>query len=188
MGEITEWLGQAFAGDRVAADRVFNHVYADLHAIAARQVGRGGAARTTSLVHDCWLRMVGAEQLDMNSRAHFFSIAARAMRQITIDRLRRDHADKRGGGFDITALDSAIHDVAGIDDNGQLFELDRALAALDAIDPEAVKLVELRFFAGLPLEQIAPLLGTSERTLKRRWRTARAFLHRQLESAPREPV
>lgn len=183
MGEITEWLGQAFAGDREAGDRVFARIYADLHAIAARQVGHGGPLRTTSLVHDCWLRLVRAEHVEMSSRAHFFAIAARAMRQITIDRLRREHASKRGGGLDITALDSVLEDAAAGADDARLLELDRALAALEAIDPEAVKLVELRFFAGLPLEQIAPLLGASERTLKRRWRTARAFLHRQLEAA-----
>jgi len=182
MGDITEWLGQAFAGDHAAADRVFAQVYADLHAIAARQAAHGAGPRTTSLVHEAWLRLAGADRLDMNSRAHFFAIAARAMRQITIDRVRREQADKRGGGLDITALDTMLHDAAMPDDDGQLFELDRALAALEAIDPEAVKLVELRFFAGLPLEDIAPLLGTSERTLKRRWRTARAFLHRQLEA------
>jgi RNA polymerase sigma factor (TIGR02999 family) len=188
MAEITQWLEQAFAGDHAAADRVFAHVYADLHAIAARQAGRAAAARTTSLVHEAWLRLAGAEQLDMSSRAHFFAIAARAMRQITIDRVRREQADKRGGGLDITALDTMLHDVAGPADDGQLFELDRALAALEAIDPEAVRLVELRFFAGLPLDEIAPLLGASERTLKRRWRTARAFLHRQLEVSQNEPV
>lgn len=186
MGDITEWLGQAFAGDHAAADRVFARVYADLHAIAARQGGYAAVARTTSLVHEAWLRLAGAEQLDMNSRAHFFAIAARAMRQITIDRVRRAQAGKRGGGLDITALDTLLHDVAGPVDDGQLFELDRALAALEAIDPEAVRLVELRFFAGLPLDEIAPLLNTSERTLKRRWRTARAFLHRQLEVSQRE--
>ena len=183
MGDITEWLGQAFAGDRIVADRVFARVYTDLHAIAARQTRQGAMAHTTSLVHEAWLRLAGAEQLDMNSRAHFFAIAARAMRQITIDRIRREQADKRGGGLDITALDTLLHDAADVSDDAQLFELDRALAALGAIDPDAVQLVELRYFAGLTLDQIAPLLGTSERTLKRRWRTARAFLHRQLEGS-----
>ena len=74
MGDITEWLGQAFAGDRIAADRVFARVYPDLHAIAARQTRQGAMAHTTSLVHEAWLRLAGAEQLDMNSRAHFFAI------------------------------------------------------------------------------------------------------------------
>ena len=97
--------------------------------------------------------------------------------------LRRQQAEKRGGGLDITALYGVL-DVAEPDiDDGRLLDLDRALGDLDAIDPEAVQLVELRYFAGLPLEQIAPLLGVSERTLKRRWRTARAFLHRQLGAA-----
>jgi RNA polymerase sigma factor (TIGR02999 family) len=183
MGDITEWLGQAFAGDRAAADRVFARIYQELHAIAARQVLPGAPMRTTSLVHDCWLRLVRADQLEMNSRAHFFAVAARAMRQIAIDRLRRQQAEKRGGGIDITALDGML-DVAGAEvDDGRLLDLDRALGELEGIDPEAVQLVELRYFAGLPLEQIAPLLGVSERTLKRRWRTARAFLHRQLEVA-----
>ncbi|HWT15264.1 MAG TPA: ECF-type sigma factor [Patescibacteria group bacterium] len=187
MGDITEWLGQAFSGDRAAADRVFSRIYQDLHAIAARQLIQGTPMRTTSLVHDCWLRLVRAEHVEMSSRAHFFALAARAMRQIAIDRLRRQQAEKRGGGLDITALDGML-DVAGpsIDDS-RLLDLDRALGDLEAIDPEAVRLVELRFFAGLPLEQIAPLLEVSERTLKRRWRTARAFLHRQLEVAAHEP-
>ena len=183
MGDITEWLGQAFAGDRAAGERVFARIYQDLHAIAARQVLPGAPMRTTSLVHDCWLRLVRAEQLEMSSRAHFFAVAARAMRQIAIDRLRRQQAEKRGGGLDSTALYGVL-DVAEPDiDDGRLLDLDRALGDLDAIDPEAVQLVELRYFAGLPLEQIAPLLGVSERTLKRRWRTARAFLHRQLGAA-----
>ena len=180
MGDITEWLGRAFAGDRAAADRVFERVYQDLHAIAARQVLPGVPMRTTSLVHDCWLRLVRADQLDMESRAHFFAVAARAMRQIAIDRLRRQQAEKRGGGVDITALDGVLDVAAPNIDDARLLDLDRALGELEVIDPDAVRLVELRYFAGLPLEQIVPLLGVSERTLKRRWRTARAFLHRQL--------
>lgn len=181
MAELTQLIVQARSGDRDAGDRLFEAVYRDLHRLAARQLrsGDGGGMRTTSLVHETYLKLARPEALDVADRAHFFATAARAMRQIAIDRVRAHRAGKRGGGAVHATLDTASggaeeHDLA------ELLALDSALATLESLDPRLARLVELRFFVGMDLEEAGRVLGLSERTLKRDWRRARAFLHASL--------
>ena len=182
--QLTDLIGLAQGGDRAAADRLFTVVYAELRAIAGRQRQRveGAPIGATSLVHESYMRLIRGMSLGSEGRAHFFATAARAMRQIAIDRLRAEVAAKRGGDADITSLDG-VHE--GDPDaalaNTDLVALDQALTLLDSFDARLSRLVELRFFAGMSLEEAGEKLGMSERTLKRDWRKARAFLHTQLD-------
>jgi RNA polymerase sigma factor (TIGR02999 family) len=182
--ELTELIGLAQAGDRPAADRLFTVVYAELRAIAGRQRQRfeGSAIGATSLVHESYMRLIRGMSLGSEGRAHFFATAARAMRQIAVDRLRADLAAKRGGEADITSLDHGLEQAS--EGGPDLIALDQALNLLESFDPRLSRLVELRFFAGMSLEEAGEKLGMSERTLKRDWRKARAFLHTQLEGVP----
>ncbi len=180
---MTELIGRAQAGDRNSADRLFTLVYAELRAIAGRQRQRfeGADVGATSLVHESYLRLIRGMSLGSEGRAHFFATAARAMRQIAVDRLRASGRVKRGGGAAVEHLDDIIEEapddaLAGSD----LLALDQALDLLASFDARLSSLVELRFFAGMSLEEAGENLGLSERTLKRDWRKARAFLHAQL--------
>lgn len=182
MAELTELIVQARSGDKLAADRLFAAVYQDLHRLAARQL-RGDAAgmRTTSLVHEAYFKLAKPDSLAVNDRQHFFAVAARAMRQLAIDHARQRAAGKRGGGAPAIALEDAREaDMPALARDVDLLALDAALARLAQLDAHLVELVEMRFFGGLELEEIAQLCGCSERTLKRDWRKARAFLHSQL--------
>jgi RNA polymerase sigma factor (TIGR02999 family) len=182
---ITALLAAARGGDRAAADRVFALLYDELRRVASRQASRLGSPatlQTTALVHEAYLRLVGAEAVPANDRVHFFALAARVMRNVLIDHARAGDSQKRGGAVKIVALE-AMSDVPR--ENGgpaaeELLALDGALQRLAAVDPELERLVEWRFFAGLTLEEIAGLTGTSERTLKRDWAFARGFLVQQL--------
>ena len=176
MVDVTELISRARAGDKGANDRLFEAVYADLRKLAAYQLR--GADGATSLVHEAYFRLARPQSLAVGDRQHFFAIAARAMRQLSIDHARRRAAEKRGGGVDDIDLDAVAPETLARDDD--LMALDHALASLAALDPQLVELVEMRFFGGLGLEEIAGLCGRSERSLKRDWRKARAFLHHQL--------
>ncbi|HET6603369.1 MAG TPA: ECF-type sigma factor [Xanthomonadaceae bacterium] len=184
MAELTELIVKARGGDHAAADHLFTVVYEDLRRLAARQLraGDGGGMRTTSLVHETYLKLARPEALEVSDRAHFFSVAARAMRQITIDRVRAQRAARRGGGAPHESLAGAAAQSDGRD-LPELLALDAALTRLDALEPRLARLVELRFFAGMGLEEAGAALGLSERTLKRDWRRARAFLHGAMEGA-----
>lgn len=179
--DVTELIAQARAGDAVASGRLFNAVYADLRALAARQVGRMRAdMRATSLVHEAWFRLAKPDALALRDREHFFAVAARAMRQLVIDHARQRVAGKRGGGAVAAELDSQVADAVGDGRDHELLALDQALRQLEALDAHLALLVEMRFFGGLELNEIAALTARSERSLKRDWRKARAFLHQQL--------
>lgn len=181
MHEVTALLAQVRGGDRAAGDRLFEMVYRDLRQLAARQLGRGNAALgATSLVHEAWFRLARPDAQALNDRQHFFAVAARAMRQIAIDHVRAQQAGKRGGGQVAVSIDDIgplpERQTASVD----LVALDQALQRLGELDPQLVQLVEMRFFAGLDLDEVADLTGKSTRTLKRDWRKARAFLQVQL--------
>lgn len=187
MGEaLTDLIGLAQGGDRAAADRLFTAVYAELRVIARRQRLRFADAGmgATSLVHESYLRLIRGLSLGSEGRAHFFATAARAMRQIALDQLRSRSRQKRGGGVEVAALDDIV-EIANPDDweGIDLVALDTALTRLESFEPRLASLVELRFFAGMNLEEAGEKLGMSERTLKRDWRKARAFLHAQLEGS-----
>lgn len=182
MGDVTELIAAARSGDRDAGDRLFEAVYADLHRIAEGQVARrrSDGMQATSLVHEAWFRLARPEALALGDREHFFAVAARAMRQLVVDHARHRAAAKRGGGHEAEELDESHADPLSGQRDADVLALDQALGRLAALDPALAQLVELRFFAGLELEEIATLNGRSERSLKRDWRKARAFLHAQL--------
>jgi RNA polymerase sigma factor (TIGR02999 family) len=182
--EVTRILKALEEGDPLAANELLPVVYRELHQLASakmRQERGDHTLQPTALVHEAFLRLVG--DVDLNrweGRAHFFSAAAEAMRRILIDHARQKNAAKRGGQFQ--RLD--INDVLSFDDSkiDSLLEIDSALQKLGEVDPTLVKIVELRFFAGLSVEQTAEALNMSDRTVKRHWAYARAWLQRELEN------
>lgn len=177
---LTQLLQLAARGERDALDRVFAALYPDLRRIAhARLRGHRESAclDTTSLVHESFLRLVDAAQLALADRKHFFTYAAKTMRNIVIDAAREHFAERRGGGQVVLQLDTAAaNEVAGRDPGATLVRVNDALLALEAVDAELAQVVEMRYFAGYTEEEIAELLGTSERTVRRQWDKARVFL------------
>ncbi len=168
-----------------AESAVLARVYLSLREIAGAQMAREASGHTlqaTALVHEAWMKLVGpeGESLDWASRAHFFGAAARAMRQILVDRARRVRSEKHGGHLRRQPLDGVD---APIDPDEVDFEaLDSALERLAERDARAARVVELRFFAGLSVEDTARALDTSVRTIARDWNVARAWLAKQMES------
>lgn len=173
-------------GDRAAAERLFTAVYRDLHRIAARQLReQQHAMATTSLVHEAYFRLARPESLALTDRQHFYAVAARAMRQILIDHARQRFAQKRGGGVEVSELEAAVDIADPAAASPNVLALDAALQQLEGLDARLAKLVELRFFGGLTLDEAADAAGMSRTTVKRDWRRARAFLHAALgESGP----
>jgi RNA polymerase sigma factor (TIGR02999 family) len=162
---------------------VFAQVYAELKRIAHRHLAGVPAPtlNTTGLVHETWLKLSRADLGTFNDRGHFFAVAARAMRQIVVDYARQRLADKRGGGVaGKVELDEAVDLASAAMTPEELLRLDDALTSLTDGEPRVVQLIELRFFAGIPVEEIARLLEVSERTLNRDWRRARAQLYATL--------
>ncbi|MGA8277891.1 MAG: ECF-type sigma factor [Rhodanobacteraceae bacterium] len=186
MVDITELLGKARDGDRDASERVFATLYDELHRLAAGQLRGGGeqAMRATSLVHEVYLKLAHHGAPTANDRSHFFAVAARAMRQIVIDHVRQRAALRRGGGVRVESLDTTALEAAADGRDEDVLALDAALAHLAELDPGLASLVELRFYGGLDLSEIAVVKARSERSLKRDWRRARAFLQRQLADTP----
>ena len=193
MAELTQLILRARAGDAEAASALFRAVYDDLWRLAGGEAGRAGDANSlgrTSLVHEAYLRLAKPEALALDDREHFFAVAARVMRQVAIDHARARHRVKRGGNASVTGLDEAMAAPEAAVDHDQLLALNAALDALEEADARLARLVELRFFGGMTLDEAGTALGLSSRTLKRDWRKARAFLHASLgsEGAPDEPA
>lgn len=186
MGEITELIGLARAGDRGAADNLFAALYGELKRLARQQLAGGGAPlHATSLVHEAYLKLARGADVAINDRQHFYAVAALAMRQIVINQIRARDTQRRGGDVRIEALDTQALRVAAAEGLSQdVLALDAALDKLSALDPMLGKLVEMRFFAGLELGEISALLDRSERSLKRDWRRARAFLYCEIAGMP----
>lgn len=178
-GIVTALLTKASTGDREATDALFRVVYDELRALAAAHLARertGHTLRPTALVHEVFLKMAGG-RIAAQDRGHFIAIAARAMRQILVDHARRKVADKRGGGVVHTTLGGKELSVSL--DPCQLLDLDRAMESLDTRQ-QAV--VELRFFVGLDEREVGDVLGITERTVRRDWVKARAWLYSVLYS------
>ena len=166
--------------DPPGADELLPAVYGELRRLAAGYIRRerpGQTLQATALVHEAYLRLAGAGR-PWTDRAHFLGIAARAMRQILVERARARGAQKRWAGLDRVSLTESL--AAGANADSMLPALDEALARLERLDPEQVKIVELRYFVGLGIEEAAEALGISPATLKRRWALARAWLFREL--------
>ena len=177
---LTALLQQAARGERDAFDRVFTRLYPDLRHIAhARLRIQGGIAHleTTALVHESFLRLINAAELSLADRKHFFTYAAKTMRNIIIDSAREHLAQRRGGGRPVLQLNTSLADgLRPTDSDALLVALNDALQALEAADPALAQIVDMRYFAGYSEVEIAELAGLSERTVRRQWEKARAFL------------
>jgi len=189
--DVTRILVAIRDGSPDAVEELYDRVYEDLRALAARQLAHRSGTPTlgpTALVHETYLKLVDRSRISPRDRAHFFATAARAMRQIAVDAHRSAAAAKRGGGdavLDLAPLEALLHtDGDPQQDQIDLLALDRALDLLDAQNPRLRQVVELRFFAGFEVREVAEILDSSERTVKRDWRIARAFLYRSLHDAP----
>ncbi len=182
-GDITRALAALRGGERGAMDRLMDLVYKDLRKKAHWQLASsGGTLSTTALVHETYLRLAASTKPTWEDRHHFFNVAAKAMRQIVIDYARERSALKRGAGIAPVEL---TEEMASIESQAEeLLTIDAALRKLEAVDERLAKVVELRFFAGLSMEEIADALGVTARTAKRDWQKAREHLRRFLDSDP----
>ena len=179
--DITALLDEWGRGNRRALDELLPRVYAELRRVAARQLRRerdGHSLQPTALVHEVYLRLVGQRHVDWRGRAHFFGVAAQVMRRILVDHARRRLAGKRGSGVRAVSIDQAM-EVAGVTEV-PILELDDALGRLSKLDAGLAQIVELRAFGGLTIDEAAHVLDVSPSTVKRDWRTAKAWLTREL--------
>jgi RNA polymerase sigma factor (TIGR02999 family) len=181
VDDVTGLLLSWRQGDAAALDRLVPLVYQELRRVAGRRLRReapGHKLQATALVHEVYLRLVDVDRMTLKNRAHFFGVAAVLMRQILVDHARRLRADKRGGGVTMLSLDDvspAAHST-GVD----VLALNQALEALSALDPRQGRVVELRFFAGLNIEETAQALEISPATVERDWALAKVWLYRRL--------
>jgi len=182
LSDVTQILERVEHGDGKAAEELLPLVYEELRKLAAYRMAQeqvGQTIQPTALVHEAWLRLVGAQNQRWNSRNHFFMAAAEAMRRILIERARQKSRLKRGGGRERVPLDEL--DLAINADSETLLLVEEAMQKLTAQDPIKARLVELRFFTGLNLQEAGKVLGVSEPTAKRYWAYARAFLFQEIE-------
>lgn len=178
---MTMLLGSLDLGDTAQADELLGLVYDELRALAAAYMRRepsGHTLQPTALVHEAYLRLVGGEEIDWRCRARFFGIAARSMRQVLVDHARRRQAAKRGGDQRQVTLQPDL--LPDGEDTIAILELHDALERLAALDPELARLVEVRFFTGLTLDDTARALGVSRRKAAKDWSVARLWLNREL--------
>ena len=177
---ITLLLQRAADGDRTALDAVYASLYPDLKRLASarlRQQGRGASVSTTMLVHESFMRLAAARDLQLQDRRHFFAYAAKAMRHIIIDAAREHLAERRGGGAEhVTLGHDDAQRVADAPAGDELMQVNEALKQLELVDAELAELVEMRYFGGYAETEIAELLDINERTVRRRWDKARAWL------------
>lgn len=181
MSDVTRILSAIEQGDARAADQLLPLVYEELRRLAAAKLSReqpGQTLQATALVHEAYLRLVGSDAQNWSGRTHFFAAAAEAMRRILIDNARRKQRLKRGGDQQKINLDDAEFAIEAPSE--ELIALDEALTRLASKDKVKADLVKLRYFAGLTLEQAAGVLNLPERTAKRYWAHARAWLYRQI--------
>ena len=179
---VTELLREWTDGSPSARDELFPYVYDELRRRAARCFRHERAnhtLQTTALVHEAYLRLIEQERVKWKNRDHFFAVAAQAMRRILVDHAKYKHRAKRGGAECDLQLDSRI-DAATAQSNIDIPALDQALSRLAAFDPDQERLVELRYFAGLSLEEAAKAMNISRATAAREWQMAKAWLHREL--------
>jgi RNA polymerase sigma factor (TIGR02999 family) len=184
MSEVTQLLHDWSAGKQEARDELLGLVYEPLRAIAGRHLNRereGHTLQPTALVHELYLKLVDQRRVAWNDRAHFFAVAAQVMRRILVDHARRRKSDKRGGDV-IAVTIGAAADLASITENFDVVALDVALEQLEKIFPQQARIVELRFYAGLTIDETAAVLGISPATISREWTMARAWLRRELGS------
>jgi RNA polymerase sigma factor (TIGR02999 family) len=181
VSEVTRILNAIGSGDAQAADELLPLVYDELRKLATQQMAQerpGQTLQPTALVHEAWLRLVGEANPRFEGRGHFFAAAAEAMRRILIDRAREKMSLKRGARAERVKLDEL--EVAIAADDETLLAVDEALAKLSKEDPDSAGFIKLRFFGGLTNDEAAQALGIPERTARRHWGFARAWLYREL--------
>jgi len=179
--EVTQLLADWGRGDRSALEKLLPLVHAELRRIAQRQMSHerpGHTLQATALVNEAYLKLAGQQEFEWQNRAHFFAVAAQVMRHILIDHARAHARDKRGGG----AIQVSLNEAAMLaEDQAEHFvALDEALRTLEQIDPQKGRIVELRYFGGLSIEETAEVLNISPRTVRREWQRARAWLYRMI--------
>jgi RNA polymerase sigma factor (TIGR02999 family) len=180
-GAVTQWLLDWGRHDKAGLDQMLPVVYEELHRLAVQYLGREGTGHTlqpTALVNEAFLKLVDQRAVKWQNRAHFFGIAAQAMRRILVDHARAHAAGKRGGGERRVSLDDAPAVTGTVDID--VLALDEALTRLAAIDPQQSRVVELRFFGGLTMEETAEVMQISPATVGREWRMAKAWLFAEL--------
>jgi RNA polymerase sigma factor (TIGR02999 family) len=184
VGEVTLLLAAAQAGQLDALDKLFAMLYPELRQIAAsrmRKTDERVMLDTTSLVHECYLRLLKLDELSLNDRQHFLAYAAKVMRSVVVDLAREQQAQRRGGDYAFVTLNTAA--AAGLPDGAdELLHIHEALESLAAIDARLVQVVEMRYFVGLDNSEIAEALGLSTRTVERDWERARSFLFDALKA------
>lgn len=184
-GDVTRLLRDWQAGDTEALNRLVPLVYRELHRIAERQMRRerrGHTLQPSAVVNETYLKLVGRPEGHWQNRVHFFAVAARAMRQILVDHARRRAARKRGAPAGASFIETvATTSTRQVD----VLAVDEALNRLSALDAQQAEVVEMRFFAGLTVEEVATALDISAATVHRKWAVARAWLHRELVGSPR---
>jgi RNA polymerase sigma factor (TIGR02999 family) len=186
---VTELLRNWSDGDKQAQEKLFQIVYDELHRQAARYLRHehpGLSLQTTDLIHEAYLRLIDQQHVEWQNRLHFFAMSAKVMRHILVDHARSRQAAKRGGSNIRLPLDEAM--VVSPGQNLDFLALDEALNRLAKIDPQQSQVVELRFFSGINVEDTAKLMGVSERTVKRDWNVAKAWLRRELSRAGLNPA
>jgi RNA polymerase sigma-70 factor, ECF subfamily len=183
--DITGWLQAWSRGDETALDRLTPVVYAELRQRARRLMGRergGHSLQPTALIHEAYLRLVGSAPVDWRDRGHFYALSARLMRQILVDHARSRARRKRGGGAMPIAFDETV---IGPHETPDLVRLDDALHALAETDARKSRVIELRFFGGFSVDEVAAVLEVSPQTVLRDWRLAKAWLQREMKRGDR---
>lgn len=179
--EVTQLLADWGNGDRSALDKLLPLIHAELRRIAQRQMSHerpGHTLQATALVNEAYLKLAGQQGFEWQNRAHFFAVAAQVMRHILIDHARAHARDKRGGGAIHVSLNEGA--VLAEEQAEHFIALDEALRTLEHVDPQKSKIVELRYFGGLGIDETADVLNISPRTVRREWQRARAWLYRMI--------
>ncbi len=180
-GEVTELLHRLSAGDPSAEEALLSRVYLEMHRLAAAQLRSersGHTLQATALVHEAYLRLCESRSIDWQDRVHFFRVASKLMRRVLIDYARQRNSQKRGGGKAVEPLTDEL--CISTENLSLVLEIDGLLERLALKSPRLVQIVEMRFFAGMSEEEIASVLNVSEKTVKRDWSKARAWLHQEL--------
>ena len=183
--DVTSEVPAAAGDERVVADALFGTLYAELHRLARRELNRQGpgALGVTTLLHEAYLSISGREGTVFVDQARFMAYAARVMRGLIIDDVRRRRSEKRGGLFEITSL--GTHHAESVADPAALVRIGDALDELAKVEPDLAEIVDLKFFCGFSFAEIAAMRGVSERTIQRNWEKGRLYLHHAIGDAPR---
>lgn len=184
--QITQMLLELTDGNKEVVNQILPHIYDELRKLASSYLRKERSNHTlqpTALVHEAYMKLIDQNRVQWQNRAHFFGIAAQVMRRILMDHARKHTADKRGGEFEKLPIEEEIL-IVSQDKSSELIALDEALEELAKIDPDKAKIVELRYFGGLSIEETAEVMGVSVPTINRHWKMAKAWLYSQVAPSP----